>query len=168
MGRKLGSIRTDIGTRTSRIDMTDQQFGEWTARYRDPKNTRQWWCECSCGKARFVEGTHLRNGKSSSCGHKARDNQRANLDAIRSQFVGERFGLLTVTETFQNKGEEGKAHCRCACGTMTTKRIKVLERGEALSCGCLNRQASRERAIIRNAAGRGFTPGRKVPKLATC
>lgn len=150
-----GRERTAKG-RTARIDMTGKQFGEWTVLERDLVNRRNWLCRCSCGTERSVDGVNLRKGLSTSCNHKRIENWRAKCDEERSQLVGEAFGLLTVTRTYQNAGDEGMAHCRCACGNMTSKRVTVLVRGEAVSCGCLNQKASSDRARLRNATGRGF------------
>lgn len=50
------------------IDITGQQFGEWTALEYD-KNTKLWTCKCSCGTIRQIPGCNLRKKYTQSCGH---------------------------------------------------------------------------------------------------
>lgn len=53
------------------MSLVGQQFGRWTVigpRTEDDKGTVRWQCECSCGKIVDVCHTHLRGGKSVSCG----------------------------------------------------------------------------------------------------
>lgn len=51
------------------IDLTNQHFGKWTVLYKGPSGQRnlQWFCRCECGITKYVDGCHLRNGKSKSC-----------------------------------------------------------------------------------------------------
>lgn len=60
------------------IDLTGQQFGRWTAISKSPKPSRNalWVCRCSCGTVREVLSTHLRSGRSQSCGCMRRERLR--------------------------------------------------------------------------------------------
>lgn len=51
------------------IDITNQQFGEWTVLSKAPsqKNITMWFARCSCGFESSVSGKNLRNGASNSC-----------------------------------------------------------------------------------------------------
>jgi hypothetical protein len=52
--------------------MIDKTFTNWTVVGRSNRKTKSreyyWWCKCSCGTAREVRGSLLRNGDSKSCG----------------------------------------------------------------------------------------------------
>jgi len=55
------------------IDLTGQHFGKLTALYpvKHPnRNNRHylWKCKCECGNEKEVQGAHLRNGHTKSCG----------------------------------------------------------------------------------------------------
>ena len=56
---------------TPKINMVGRQYGSLKViRYAGVKNRRRtmWECECVCGKIVEVDGTHLRNGHTKSCG----------------------------------------------------------------------------------------------------
>lgn len=53
------------------IDIEGQQIGFWKVLCRDTEdklNGTKWLCECFCGNKKSVRYTHLRSGKSLSCG----------------------------------------------------------------------------------------------------
>jgi hypothetical protein len=53
------------------IPMKGLRFGRWVVlEMNRPHGQRRvrWWCRCDCGTVRSVDGTHLRAGKSQSCG----------------------------------------------------------------------------------------------------
>lgn len=60
-------------------DETGKRFGRWTVIER-AENTKQgqaqWECRCDCGESAVVTGSHLRSGKSSSCGCLKREQAR--------------------------------------------------------------------------------------------
>ena len=49
------------------IDRTGHVFGRWTALGR-VSGQRKWLCQCECGTVKTVATSHLRQGKSKSCG----------------------------------------------------------------------------------------------------
>jgi hypothetical protein len=53
-----------------RIDLTAQKFGRWMVTGPDAfkAGAMHWHCRCDCGTERVVNGAHLRNGKTTSCG----------------------------------------------------------------------------------------------------
>ena len=54
----------------SAVDITGQVFGRWTVlkRGENQNGTAMWLCKCECGNINTVQGGHLRNGHSKSCG----------------------------------------------------------------------------------------------------
>lgn len=54
------------------IDLTGKKFGRWTVISRAPGNPNNsatyWLCDCQCGRRVAVNSSHLRRGKTLSCG----------------------------------------------------------------------------------------------------
>lgn len=51
------------------VDVTGSRFGRWLAMYYVGKTPLpSWRCVCDCGTQRIVRGSHLRSGKTNSCG----------------------------------------------------------------------------------------------------
>lgn len=72
---------------------------------------------------------------------------------------GERFGRLTlVARNGVDKSRAAVWACRCDCGAERTFRLKDLRRGMTKSCGCLNRESARDRALKHGHADHGATP----------
>lgn len=115
-----------------RIDLTDQQFGEWTVLIYAGK--KKWVCICSCGEIRSIRGIDLRNNTTKSCGH---ENRAADL-------VGKTFGYWEVIEKV-----DGRHHkCRCNCGCGGTEKVVLtydLIYGKTKSCGI---NTTRKESII--------------------
>lgn len=56
---------------SKKIDLTGQEFGEWLVlkeAERDKWGGDLWFCGCSCGTERIVNGSSLRQKRSKSCG----------------------------------------------------------------------------------------------------
>jgi hypothetical protein len=53
------------------IDITSERFGRWVVLALHPERSRvreaRWACRCDCGGEGIVQGSHLRNGHSTSC-----------------------------------------------------------------------------------------------------
>jgi hypothetical protein len=52
-------------------DLTGQKFGRWTVleRVKNKEHKSSYWlCQCECGTIKEVQGAHLYNGKTKSCG----------------------------------------------------------------------------------------------------
>jgi len=66
-----------------RVDLTGQRFGRLTvlgiASYNKETYTRKWSCLCDCGKTTEVDGRHLRNGHTQSCGCLGREKVLASI-----------------------------------------------------------------------------------------
>ncbi len=62
---------------------------------------------------------------------------------------GSRFGRWIVDGCRVKKGKGYYYLCRCDCGTKSLVLQNNLPSGKSKSCGCLNREASRERGLKR-------------------
>lgn len=60
-------------------------------------------------------------------------------------YLGNRFGKLTVLQLIPKIDRHARFLCRCDCGAETTVRYANLLNGCTTSCGCVRRQACRER-----------------------
>lgn len=121
------------------IDITGQRFGRWIVLYRGPNAPRsrtRWVCRCDCGQERMVDATHLRSGRSVSCGCLTRE---ATSAALRLDLAGQRFGRLTAIEHGPNDGVRVQWVCRCGCGQEVLVSTNSLRTGNTRSCGCLRR-----------------------------
>ena len=58
---------------------------------------------------------------------------------IGNEIIGEKFGRLTILETFTrkpNKTTRRYVVCKCECGNTVTTRYDALKSGHTISCGC--------------------------------
>ncbi|MBR0536440.1 MAG: hypothetical protein IIX14_08695 [Clostridia bacterium] len=128
------------------IDMTNQRFGKLTIICLDHKKTDNqgnskyyWKCICDCGNEKIVEGSVLRRGDTKSCGcfQKSEATKRAKERTI--DFIGKRFGLLTVIERVPvcEASEISTWKCICDCGNVKFADGYYLRKGMISSCGCL-------------------------------
>ena len=69
---------------------------------------------------------------------------------FKMDITGQRFGRLTVLKEVPSENNRTRWLCRCICGTEVEREGKTLRNGRTKSCGCLNRESARERAIQRN------------------
>ena len=93
-----------------------------------------WRCRCSCGA--LVELSQLISGSRKSCGCLGRP-------ALKD-FVGRRFGKLTVVEYAGKKAGMHRWRCLCDCGRETVVGQTLLQTGKTKSCGCLQAATYRE------------------------
>jgi hypothetical protein len=115
-------------------DLTGMRFGRLFVLERsgiDSDKRPTWKCQCDCGSIKVITGRNMVNGFTQSCGCIRKDKT--------ANFVGRRFGRLTVIERGTNK-DNGRVItwiCKCDCGTYTTVRAPHLVNGTSCSCGCL-------------------------------
>lgn len=122
------------------IDLTGKTFGRLTVLYRAENNSNnghvKWVCSCSCGNSKLIEvnGTHLRNGHTQSCGCLQKEKARE-LNFI--DMTGEQFGKITVLRNVgSNKNGNALWECQCECGSkIIIPGIELRRRGPR-SCGC--------------------------------
>ena len=95
---------------------------------RDKHGRALWNCICDCGNTVVTSKSQLRAGYRKSCG--------CLFQPPRKDWVGKRFGMLTVT-AYDGK-REGKHwwKCKCDCGNEATVSQSCLQNGHTTSCGC--------------------------------
>jgi len=79
--------------------------------------------------------------------------------------TGKRFGFYTVLYRTENKNNQPCWVCRCDCGTTKPVRSQYLTKAKEPSCGCQNRQKSRERMAKYNEQQRNLKIGDVVGNL---
>ena len=132
------------------IDLTGQQFGEWTVLERSTKTNKSknifWKVQCSCGTISEVNGADLRRGKTTKCKTHYSSNKTLKSkpvydpDISRSNVIneiGNQYGRLTVIKQIESD-HRGAAQwlCQCSCGNFITARGTTLREGKISSCGC--------------------------------
>ena len=125
---------------------------------RGPGGGTVWLCRCDCGKEAEVEIGRLVCGGRKSCGCLSRP--------ARKDFVGRRFGRLTVTEYAGKRAGMHRWRCRCDCGKETVAGQTLLQSGKTKSCGCLQASVYKENLGLAEgtsvAALRAIKGGRRI------
>ena len=135
---------------SSKIDLTGRRFGKLTALHPTEKRmdggSVVWMCRCDCGKLAEVSAKRLTRGKARSCGCLSKPNLK--------DYIGKRFGRLTVLEyagTASTRGKAGTVNfwkCRCDCGEESVVSQTELQSGGTQSCGCLPKERTREGMVL--------------------
>lgn len=144
-----GAIR-DCGctsvVRPGQRDISGQRFGRLTAlaptAERSSRGATIWRCRCDCGKEVHVELNRLLCGNKKSCG--------CLKNPPLKDYVGKRFGRLTVTEYAGKKDGMHQWKCICDCGKETIAGQTSLQRGRKKSCGCLQASVYKENLELRD------------------
>ena len=129
------------------IDLTGQDFGYWHVIERAPNDKRgrsRWLCHCTlCDKTtKEVSGSHLRSGRSTSCGCTKMEKMR---QASIKHEEGKTYGFLYVnrmaTEEEKPINHHTGVYWNCTCQKCGRKNVIVLgdylRNGDTSSCGCL-------------------------------
>lgn len=119
-------------TKPGQSDITGMRFGKLVAV--EPTKQRAcgtvvWRCQCDCGKEVLTSLHQLRAGYRKSCGCLSHPPLK--------DFVGKRFGRLTVTAYAGKRDGMHRWKCRCDCGRETIAGQTLLQTGKTKSCGCL-------------------------------
>lgn len=88
-----------------------------------------WLCKCDCGNTCLAVSTQLTNGYKKSCGCWGHPPLK--------DFVGKKFGMLTVTEYAGKRAGMHRWRCKCECGGESVVGQTLLQTGKTKSCGCL-------------------------------
>ena len=91
-----------------------------------------WRCRCDCGKECLAASNQLTQGYKKSCGCLGHPPLK--------DFVGRRFGMLTVLEYAGKQDGMHRWRCRCDCGRETVVGQTPLQSGHTKSCGCLQKR----------------------------
>ncbi len=132
----LHSAVSDCGCTTlpaRRRDITGQRFGKLIAEYSTEQVAKDgsylWHCKCDCGGEVDAPLHQLTAGYRKSCGCMS--------NPPRKEWIGQRFGRLTVV-AYVGK-ERGSHHwkCLCDCGNELIANQSNLNNGHTQSCGCI-------------------------------
>lgn len=128
---------TDFGCITKvkpgQRDLTGQRFGKLVCL--EPTNLRGntggviWRCKCDCGNECEAVSRQLISGYKKSCGCWGHPPLK--------DYVGMRFGKLTVTEYAGKRAGMHRWKCLCDCGNETIVGQTLLQTGKTKSCGCI-------------------------------
>ena len=88
-----------------------------------------WFCRCDCGGTVLATSSELRSGNRKSCGCLSRPPLK--------DWVGKRFGRLTVISYDGKRKGSHYWNCQCDCGKRTTVTQSSLQAGHTRSCGCM-------------------------------
>lgn len=95
------------------IDLTGKTFGYYTVIGRSDKkgHCAYWNCRCICGNEKSVQSQALLSGLTRSCGCKTGE-----LSSKTDQYIGKRFGRVTVVSYYDSFKGHGRYKCICDCG----------------------------------------------------
>ncbi len=135
---------TDCGCitkiRPGQRDVAGQRFGMLPAQYctgkKDSSGSYYWHCRCDCGGEVDASLHQLQAGYRKSCGCLSHP--------VRKDFIGQRFGKLTVTGYAGKKNGMHRWKCVCDCGKETIVGQTLLQTGKTKSCGCIRPESVRE------------------------
>ena len=123
------------------IDLTGKKFGYLTVLELDKEkstNIKYWKCQCECGTIKSIQGGHLKDGSSTSCGcHRADKINIYNSNRLIN-LIGKKFGKLEVLSEDKSRTKQGKHYwfCQCECGNIVSIKGDSLRDGHSKSCGC--------------------------------
>lgn len=137
-------------------DLTGRRFGNlYVLRHAEEESKRRkqiiWECQCDCGTTKFLNTNTLLAGNVVSCGciSRKKSSERTFID-----ITGQKYGRLLVLKVdhreMDNQGNSTYFWlCKCDCGNTKIVDGTVLRRGDTISCGCMQADASANRAKSR-------------------
>lgn len=126
-------------TKPGQRDLTGMRFGKLIAVSPTDKRkcgTTVWRCICDCDKVAYVPAGQFLSGYVKSCGCLSHPPLK--------DFVGKRFGKLTVLSYEGKRAGMHRWRCLCDCGNETVVGQTLLQTGKTKSCGCLQAEVYRE------------------------
>ena len=123
---------------------------------KNKNHAKSYVCQCDCGNIKTIRKQNLKNGITTSCGCKVRENAKKSTERY-IDLTGQRFGKLTVTKKKPKDPEDpNKQHnigvwwyADCDCGEKDCiVKGSYLRAGRVLSCGCYNKEASHKKNTI--------------------
>ena len=134
---------TDCGcvskVKPGRRDVSGMRFGRLVAVEPTGESiggSAVWRCRCDCGGEVCAPLHQLTAGYRKSCGCLSRP--------PRKDYVGKRFGRLTVTAYAGKQAGMHRWKCVCDCGKETVAGQTLLQTGKTKSCGCRQSETCRE------------------------
>lgn len=143
-------------------DLTGRRFGRLVCLEPTEQRAKSggtiWRCQCDCGRICLAVSTQLTHGYKKSCGCWGHPPLK--------DFVGKRFGQLTVLAYAGKRAGMHRWRCRCDCGKETVVGQTLLQSGKTKSCGCLQAASITENlklcegtsVTILEASGRHLLP----------
>lgn len=132
---KRGTV-THCGCETSVVpeirNLMGRRFGRLVAVEPTQKRVRGrvvWKCLCDCGNETEADSGQLLAGYKKSCGCLGHPPLK--------DYIGKRFGMLTVTEYAGKRAGMHRWKCVCDCGKETVVGQTLLQTGKTKTCGCL-------------------------------
>ena len=118
-------------------------------------NSPYWRCKCECGTIFTTNGQSIRKGITKSCGcYKKERMKQVGKNNSNQDLIGKKFNyLLVIKEDLdykkknQIKNNSSYWLCKCDCGNIVTVRRTHLTNGTIKSCGCLQREKTKETNI---------------------
>lgn len=135
-------------------DLTGLRVGRLVVQYELPvrKNGRiMWHCQCDCGNEKDIASSSLATGRTQSCGCLQKERTRE-ASQLQTDLTGTRYGKLVVLRRLSNSS---LWECLCDCGNKTTVSTNHLNSGHTQSCGCLQKERTRE-ACRKDISGQRF------------
>ena len=97
-------------------------------------------CKCSCGEIVEVNCYNLKDGRSTNCGCKRKQEISSRM---KKDIQGQKFGkLIAIKELGLNDNHKTVYLCKCDCGNETTATVGSLISGHTMSCGCVKSQGN--------------------------
>ena len=130
------------------FDLVGKRFGKLSVLHEVPpadldsrfishRNRIHWMCKCDCGVDCIVPTGELLSCHTDRCGECGPQPRVKTPDLI-----GRKIGRLTVLEdSGERLNRQVVMRCRCECGEEKLVRVGHLKRGNALSCGCLQKDS---------------------------
>lgn len=78
-----------------------------------------------------------------------------------SEYIGKKYGLLTVAEILHTKNGKRVVKATCECGKTITTTLTELKAGKTTNCGC----AKKERCSRLHTINEGFFNGTRIQNL---
>lgn len=114
-------------------DLTGLRFGKLTVLGKSGNKAKDgnplWLCQCDCGNEIETTKRRLITGNTSSCG--------CGKKPPLKDWIGKRFGMLTVVSYTGKENGFHIWHCKCDCGREVDVRQNNLLHGWTRSCGCM-------------------------------
>lgn len=145
---KSGTVKSCGCLAREGIDITNKKFGRWTVIEKDDCRNKHgaimWNCICDCGNVGLISTSSLIHGVSKSCGCFKKDVLSEVYANRLIDISGKKFGKLTAVKR-ANKSDThcAKWICLCDCGNEIVAGGRDLRIGHTLSCGCLQKEVTK-------------------------
>lgn len=120
------------------IDISGRHFERLTVLFPVmSKNKKKWLCKCDCGNNVAITYSALVNNITKSCGCLQKEAISKYFEESRLNYIGQKFGKLTVVEFVGTEKYESIYKFRCDCGNIIKTTLHRVKEGNTKSCGCL-------------------------------